>query len=79
MLNRIFIDKKCNLTGLLLLSHFNQSWKEADQVKAKEVGWACGMHEREKESVQGFGGKAQMKETTWKTETYMGRWDQNGL
>jgi hypothetical protein len=58
-----------------LLSHFNQSWKEADQVKAKEVGWACGMHEGEKKS---FGGKAQMKETTWKTETYMGRWDQNG-
>jgi hypothetical protein len=37
------------------------------QVKANEVGGACGTHGREK-SVQGFGGKARRKKTTWKTK-----------
>jgi hypothetical protein len=32
------------------------------------VGRACGMHGRGQKSVQGFGGKGQRKETTWKTE-----------
>jgi hypothetical protein len=35
------------------------------QVKANEVGGACGTHGRGEKSVQGFGGKAQRKETTW--------------
>jgi hypothetical protein len=38
------------------------------QVKANEVGGACGTHGREEKSVQGFGGKARRKETTWKTK-----------
>jgi hypothetical protein len=38
------------------------------QVKANEVGWACGTHGRGEKSVQGFGGKARRKETTWKTK-----------
>jgi hypothetical protein len=31
------------------------------------VGGTCGTHGRGEESVQDFGGKARMKETTWKT------------
>jgi hypothetical protein len=38
------------------------------QVKANEVGGACGTHGRGEKSVQGFGGKARGKETTWKTK-----------
>jgi hypothetical protein len=38
------------------------------QVKANEVGRACSTHGRGEKSVQGFGGKARMKETTWKTK-----------
>jgi hypothetical protein len=32
----------------------------------------------ERKIVQGFGGKAQRKETTWKIEGWMKRWAQNG-
>jgi hypothetical protein len=38
------------------------------QVKANEVGGACGTHGRGEKSVQGFGGKARRKDTTWKTK-----------
>jgi hypothetical protein len=38
------------------------------QVKANEVGGACGTHERGQKSVQGLGGKARRKETTWKSK-----------
>jgi hypothetical protein len=38
------------------------------QVKANEVGGACGMHGRGEKSVQGPSGKARRKETTWKTK-----------
>jgi hypothetical protein len=38
------------------------------QVKANEVGGACGTNGRGEKSVQGFGGKAQRKETTGKTK-----------
>jgi hypothetical protein len=38
----------------------------AGQVKANEVDGAYGTHGRGEKSVQGFGGKAQRKETTWK-------------
>jgi hypothetical protein len=37
------------------------------QVKANEVGGACGKHGKGEKSVQGFGGKVRRKETTWKT------------
>jgi hypothetical protein len=43
-------------------------YMSADQVKANEVGEACGTHGRGKKSVQGFGGKARRKETTWNTK-----------
>jgi hypothetical protein len=38
------------------------------QVKANEVGEACGTHGRGEKSEQGFCGKARRKETTWKTK-----------
>jgi hypothetical protein len=38
------------------------------QVKANEVGGACGTNGRGEKSVQGFGGKAPKKEITWKTK-----------
>jgi hypothetical protein len=38
------------------------------QVKANEVGGACGMHGRGQKSAQVFSGKARRKETTWKTK-----------
>jgi hypothetical protein len=38
------------------------------QVKANEVGGACSTHGRGEKCVQGFGGKARRKETTWKTK-----------
>jgi hypothetical protein len=37
-------------------------------LKANEVGGACGTHGRGEKSVQGFGGKARRKETTGKTK-----------
>jgi hypothetical protein len=42
-------------------------------VKANEVGGACGTHGRGEKSVQGFGGKARWKESTWKTKAR--RWE----
>jgi hypothetical protein len=48
---------------------------QARQVKANEVGGACGTHGRGEKSVQGFGGKTRRKETTWKmgSEWILGR------
>jgi hypothetical protein len=37
------------------------------QVKANEVGGACGTHGRGETTVQGFGGKSRRKETARKT------------
>jgi hypothetical protein len=48
-------------------------------MKENEVGGTCGTHEGGEESVQGFGGKARRKETTWNTKELMGGWDQNGF
>jgi hypothetical protein len=38
------------------------------KIKENEVGRACGTHGRGEKSVQGFGGKARRKESTWKTK-----------
>jgi hypothetical protein len=38
----------------------------ADEIKASEVGRACGTHGRGQRSVQGFDGKARRKETAGK-------------
>jgi hypothetical protein len=40
--------------------------------------WAGHVAHMGEESVQGFGGKARRKETTWKTKAKVGGWDQNG-
>jgi hypothetical protein len=49
----------------------------ADQVKEDEVGRACGTH-RDERKVHGFSGKAQRKETTRKTDVWVGGWDHDG-
>jgi hypothetical protein len=43
--------------------------KTIRQLKSRriEVGGACDPHGRGEKSVQGFGGKARRKETTWMT------------
>jgi hypothetical protein len=43
-------------------------YHQAGQVKAHEVDRACDTHGRGEKSVQGFGGKARRKETTWKSK-----------
>jgi hypothetical protein len=51
------------------LSHSGKTKKVfKNKVKANEVGGACGTHGRGEKSVQGFGGTARRKETTWKTK-----------
>jgi hypothetical protein len=47
-------------------------------MKENEVGETCGTHGRGEETIQGFGGKARRKETTWKTQDVDGKWNQNG-
>jgi hypothetical protein len=42
-------------------------YHQADQIKENEAGGAWGIHGRRQKVVQGFGGKARRKETTWKT------------
>jgi hypothetical protein len=39
------------------------------KITENEVGGACGTHGRGEKRVQGFGGKVQRKETTWKSKT----------
>jgi hypothetical protein len=74
VLRRIFGPKKDEVTGEWRKLHneeLHSLYSSPDtirQVKANEVGRACGMHGRGEKSAQGFGGKAQRKETTWKTK-----------
>jgi hypothetical protein len=63
VLRRIFRPKRDEVTG-----EWRKLHNEASQVKANEVGRACGTHGRGEKNVQGFGGKARRKETTRKTE-----------
>jgi hypothetical protein len=41
------------------------------QIKSRRIRWGggCGTYGRGEKSVQGFGGKARRKKTTWKTKT----------
>jgi hypothetical protein len=76
VLRRIFGPKMDEVTGewtklhneelhnLLLISKYH----EANQVKANEEGKACGRRGIGDKNLQGFGGKAQRKETTRKTK-----------
>jgi hypothetical protein len=43
---------------------FKHWWIRQDNI----LDMACGTHGRGEKSVQGFGGKARRKETTWKTK-----------
>jgi hypothetical protein len=76
VLRRIFVPKRDEVTGEWRKLHneeLHNLYSSPDiirqsQVKANEVGGACGTHGRGKKSVQGFGGKARRKETTGKTK-----------
>jgi hypothetical protein len=58
----------CTMRNFIVCTHPQISLGKSSQVKANEVGRSCGMHGRGQKSVQGFGGKARRKETTWKTK-----------
>jgi hypothetical protein len=76
VLRRIFAPNRDAMTGewrklhneVDLLHNLYSSPDIIRQVKANEVGGACGTHGRGERSVQGFGEKAGRKETTWKTK-----------
>jgi hypothetical protein len=74
VLRRIFGPKRDEVTGEWRKLHneeLNNLCSSPDiirQVKANEVGGACGTHGRGEKSVQGFGGKARRKETIGKTK-----------
>jgi hypothetical protein len=73
-LRRIFGPKRDEVTGEWSKLHneeLHNLYSSPDiirQVKANEVGGARGTHGRGDKIVQGFGGKARRKETTWKTK-----------
>jgi hypothetical protein len=74
VLRRIFGPKRHEVTGEWRKLHNKElhnlysSPAIIRQVKANEVDGACSMHGRGEKNVQGFGGKAQRKETTGKTK-----------
>jgi hypothetical protein len=74
VLRRIFGPKRDEVTGewtKLQSEELHNLYSSPDivrQVKANEVGGACSTYVRGEKSVQGFGGKARRKETTWKTK-----------
>jgi hypothetical protein len=74
VLRRIFGPKRDEVTGEWRKLHseeLHNLYSSPDiirQVKKNKVGEACGTHGTGEKSVQGFGGKAQRKETTWKTK-----------
>jgi hypothetical protein len=69
---RIFGPKRDEVTGDWRKLHneeLHNLYSSPDiisQVKANEVSGACSTHGRGEKSVQGFGGKARRKKTTWK-------------
>jgi hypothetical protein len=56
------------MKNFIICPHPQTSLGNLSKVKANEVGGTCGTHGRGEKSVQGFGGKARGKETTWKTK-----------
>jgi hypothetical protein len=74
VLRRIFGPKTDELTGEWRKLHnkeLHNLYSSPDiirQVKANDVGGACGTHGRGEKSVKGFGGKFRRNETTWKTK-----------
>jgi hypothetical protein len=57
-----------HLNVLHILSKDLSRQGKALEIKENDVGRACGTHGRGEKRVQGFGGKARRKKTTWKTE-----------
>jgi hypothetical protein len=55
------------MRNFIICTHPQISLGKASQVKANEVGGACGTHGRGEKSVKDFDAKARRKETTWKT------------
>jgi hypothetical protein len=84
VLRKIYGPKRDDVTGEWRKLHnedLNNLYSSPNiirQIKANEVGRACGTIGRVERSVQGFGEKSRMKETTRKTKAYMEGWDQNG-
>jgi hypothetical protein len=74
VLRRTFGHKRDEVTGEWRKLHneeLHNLYSSPDiirQVKANEVGSACGTHGRRKKTVQGFGGNARRKETARKTK-----------
>jgi hypothetical protein len=74
VLRRIFGPKMDEVTGEWRKLHneeLHNLYSSLDiirQVKANEVGGACGTHGRVEKSVQCFGGKARRKYTNGKTK-----------
>jgi hypothetical protein len=74
VLRRIFGPKRDEVTGEWRKLHnedVHNLYSSLDiirQVKANEVGRPFGTHGSGQKIVQGFGGKARGKETTWKTK-----------
>jgi hypothetical protein len=85
VLRRIFRPMRDEVTGEWSKLHneeLNITYSTSDfirQIKSRTVRWAGAYdtHGREEKSVHGFGGEAQKKEATPKTEAYMVGWDQN--
>jgi hypothetical protein len=77
VLRRIIGPKREEVTGewrklhnenFIICTHPQISLGKSSQVKANEVGAACGTHGRGEKSLQGFGGKARRKKTTGKSK-----------
>jgi hypothetical protein len=74
VLRRIFGPKRDEVTGEWRKMHneeLHNLYSSPDifkQVKANEVGGACGTHGRGEKSVKDFDGNVRRKETIWKTK-----------
>jgi hypothetical protein len=88
VLRRIFGPKRDEVTGEWRKFHSEELHKlysspdvirqvKSTEVKANEVGGACGTHGRGEKSIQGFGGKAHLEDqgVGWKmgSEWFLGR------
>jgi hypothetical protein len=84
VLRRIFGPKRDDVSGEWRKLHneelhilYSSQISLARSVKENKVGGTRDTHGRGEISVQGFSGKVRRKRTTWKSERYMGGWDQN--
>jgi hypothetical protein len=74
VLRRIFVPKRDEVTGEWGKLHREElhilysSPYIIRQIKSRRMNWAGHVTCMGEESVQGFGGKAREKETTWKTK-----------